>query len=127
MPHAVIDELEVVDVEKKHADLGLVELRLVDGLAQQREQLAAVGQIGQGIAFGEILQLPGALGHLEFEAGLIVLGRGAGDGQFLGHGVEGDGDAVELVDAAAPDTRRGIAPRQCRRSMQQAAHRPHDA
>jgi hypothetical protein len=65
MTQAVIDDLEAVEVEKQHREL-MVRARMaaLDGLLQPLVEAASIGQVGQAIVIGDVLQLLGVLGGL---------------------------------------------------------------
>jgi hypothetical protein len=64
MAHAVIDILEVVEVEKKDPDTGALIAGAIDGIREVTKELTSIGQLGQWIMLCEVLQFPGALRDL---------------------------------------------------------------
>ncbi len=77
---AVIDVLEMVEVEQQQADLGAVAARLGDRLGQAVHQQGAVGQAGQGVVQGQVTYTRlGVLARADVAEGALrhqpVLGR----------------------------------------------------
>ncbi len=110
MPHAVVDRLEVVQIEKEHADA-----RAGAGGAFEREveiarELAAVGKPGELVVIGEMSQLAGALVDTLLELGLIFAGFELCARELFGHVIEGRRQRVELADAGRPEAGGELAP-----------------
>ena len=81
MPHAIVDQLEAIEVEEQHGEAGVgVAARAADRARQPFQQLHPVGQAGQRIVGGLVGQLAlgaHALAHLLDQLGI-------GFGQFAG-------------------------------------------
>ena len=56
MPHGIVDGLEAVEIEKEQSQFAAGALGLVDGMLQAVVQQHPVGQMGQGVVIGEIVQ-----------------------------------------------------------------------
>ena len=127
MAHAVVERLEVVDVEEEHADALAGDARPIERLVERAKQLPAVGDARERILLRELLQLARALLDLGFES-LLRIARGvARHRELLRHRVEGHGERVELADAAAGHHAGVLAARQAVGGGQQPPYRPHDA
>ena len=57
VPEAVVDRLEVVDVEEHHAELALLAARAADRVAHALDEQRAVGQVRDGIVEGLVGEL----------------------------------------------------------------------
>ena len=77
MAHAVVERLEVVDVEEEDADAFAGDARPIERLVERAEQLPAVRDAGERILFRELLQLLRALFDLRFETLLRITRSGA--------------------------------------------------
>ena len=77
MPHAVVERLEVVDVEEEHADALARDASSIKCFVERAEQLSAIGNARQRILLRELLQLTRALLDLGLEALLRVTRCGA--------------------------------------------------
>ena len=86
------------------------EARAFERLVQRDEQLPAVGDAGERILLGELLQLARALLDFGFETLLRIARCRARHGELLGHRIECHGQRVELANAATRDD-AGIARR----------------
>src|SRR5206468_1759505 len=58
MPHAIVDELEIVDVHEHDADQMTVRAGPVDRHVEQLEEMAAVRQSGQRVTLCQLLEAP---------------------------------------------------------------------
>ena len=105
--HAVVDVLEVVEVEEEHAGKRTVLRRARKRLVQLHQELAPVGQARQRVVGGEVLQLARALLDLRLELAMVLARKVLRGRQPFGHLVEGHRKCVEFLDAAArhDDTR----------------------
>ena len=77
MTHAVVECLEVVDIEEEHADALAGDARPLERFVERAEQLPAVRDAGERILFRELLQLPRALLDLRLETLLRITRSGA--------------------------------------------------
>ena len=83
MSHAVVERLEVVDVEEEHADALAGDARPIECLVERAKQLPAVGDARERILLRELLQLARALLDLGFETLLRIARRGARHRELL--------------------------------------------
>src|ERR1700726_1635000 len=88
VPHAVIYVLEVVEVNKKDADLRAVACRVLERDVQVGQQLPPIRQSCQRIVLRKMLQLARALVDARLELSLILEGRRLRGGEFVGHLIE---------------------------------------
>ena len=72
MADAVIDVLEVIDVQKEDSQPALLGARPLDRGVEQYKELAAIRQMGQRILLRELAQLLHAHGGAGFEFLLIA-------------------------------------------------------
>ena len=75
MTHAVVERLEVVDVEEEHADALAGNARAIERFVERAKQLPAVGDARERILLRELLQLARALLDLGFEPLLRIARR----------------------------------------------------
>ena len=87
MPEAVVDHLEVIQVDHQHGAAALVDLRRGQGLFGAVGEQQAVGQVGQRIVVGQVRQLVlgildradvGEYRHIVGELALLVADRADG-------------------------------------------------
>ena len=107
MAHAVVDVLEIVEVEEEHAGKRTVLRRARKRLVQLHQELAPVRQARQRVVGGEVLQLARALLDLGLELAMVLARQVLRRRQPFGHLVEGHRQRIEFLDAAArhDDTR----------------------
>ena len=55
MPQRIVDHLEAVEIDEQHGELPLVAAGRLDGMAQQPVEHFPVGQFGQAVMRGEVL------------------------------------------------------------------------
>ena len=97
----VIDGLEIVDVHEQQAELLTGRRRARQRAAESGRQLAAVGKLRERIVVSEMVELPGALGHMPLELGLVGAQLGFGAGDLRRHRVEGFSQRVDFCRPAA--------------------------
>lgn len=117
MAEAVVDVLEAVDVELHHGkEVVVADLAALHGLLDAVQAQGAVGQVGQGVVEGAVLEmLFGVLasgGVFEYGGHLAGLGAEGDDGEMLAHeagetveadGLAGQGGLGEDVDPVGFD------------------------
>jgi hypothetical protein len=107
MPHAVVDQLKVVQIDKKNGALGVALLGLEERLRQELPEVLPVGQAGESIVGGVVEEL--ILGDLPFD-GATKLDADLGQEGEQGGIFVLDPGAVELKqgdDLLADDYRKG--------------------
>ena len=125
--HAVVDVLEVVEVEEEHAGKRIALRRARQRLVELHQELAPVRQPRQRVVGGEVLQLARALLDLGLELAVVLAGQLLGRRQPLGHLVEGNRQRVEFLDAAARHDDARLAAGETLGRPHQAPHRQDDA
>ena len=123
---AVVDRLEVVEIEEQHRELSATAGGRHDHLVQPREELTAVRQVRQRIVLGEVPQLHRPLLDAGLELRLVAAHRALGLVELARHLVERLCELVDLARSAAAHARRQVAGRQAARAGGQAPHRPCD-
>jgi len=110
VPEAVVDPLEVVEVEHEHGDLAL--------------RVAAAGRerVGEAVDEQQAVRQPG-----EPVVEGLALQRGAAPGHARGHRVEGLGDRAELVAGVHLQASHGLALADPPGGVGEAAQRAPDA
>lgn len=79
---AVVDRLEAVEVDEEHGGAGVAGAAAAEGLADPLGEQGAVGQVGERVVLGVVLQLrlePDPFGHVaavEDQAALMAVDRG---------------------------------------------------
>ena len=122
MAEAVVDRLEVVEVDRQQREPRIVDFGAVDGGIQMHEQLAAVRQIGERVVIREMVQLARALIDLRLQLYLVGAHGALRVLQLFGHLVEGDGEHVELTNAGARHARAHGAAGKASSRVDQAAY-----
>jgi len=124
---AVVDRLEVVEIDRQQREPGIVRLRALDRRFQVHEQLAAIRQIGERIVIREVIQLARALVDFRFELELVRTHSALRVLQLFRHPVERDGQHIELADASSRDARANCAACKPTGRVDQSPHRRGDA
>ena len=101
--------------------------RAFERCIQRDEQLPAVGDAGERILLGQLLQLACAFLHLGFEPLLGIARRRACHGELLSHRIESHGQRVELANASTRNHARIASACQPVGGGDHAPHRTHDA
>ena len=127
MAHAVVEVLEIVDVDEEDGNAAAAQRCALQRAAQQGEEMAPVRQQREGIVFGEILKLARTLLHLGLEMLPIILRHVPRRRELCRHPIECNRQGVELLDAAAGYPDIDIAAGELLGRRQQSAHRQHDA
>ncbi len=99
--HAVVDVLEVVEVQEEHAREGVLRCGAGERLVQLHQELPPVGKPGQRVVGREVHELSRAVFDLRLELAVILAGDFLRGAQPLRHLVEGDRERVEFLGAAA--------------------------
>ena len=89
---AVVDPLEVVDVDQRGHDRNAVAPAALEGLGEPRIELAAIGQPGERIAARLALEGLGLLAQALQQGGLVAIGLA----QALGLRLEVAGPRLDL-------------------------------
>ena len=127
MPGAVIDVLEVVQVQEVHRDDALVLARVFNCRGQALEQQPAIGQLRERVVKSLELQLPGALVDPLLEFVLVALVHLARGIHFRCHRVERRGQCVQFAHATALHHHAALTCGHARRGLEHVAHRLDDA
>ena len=124
--HAVVEILEVVEVDEEHGDPGAALPCALERAVEEDEELAPVREQGERVVLRQMLQQARALLDLRLERAPVILGDLACGAQLKRHAVEGDGQGIELLQAPA---RRAhvLSARQLARRLDQPAHRDENA
>jgi hypothetical protein len=125
--HAVVDVLEVVEIQEEDAGLPAVCRGARERFVQLHQELAPVRQAGERVVSREVLELARALLDLGFQLSVVLPRDRLRRAQAVRHLVEGDGQGIELPDAAARHGDARLAARETFRRAHQAAHRQHHA
>ena len=124
--HAVVEILEVVEIDEEYGDAAAARARPLDRAVQEDEELAPVRKQRERVMLRQMLQQPGALLDLSLERAPVTLRDFARRAQLGRHAVEGDGQGVQLLQAAARSAHIFTA-REPAGRLDQPAHRNQDA
>ena len=86
VPHRVVDVLEVVQIEKKHRHDPV--FATLQDVVEQREEMSAIRQACQWIAFRKLRELTSSFFNSLLEDHVLVLRVASRCQQLLRHGVE---------------------------------------
>ena len=86
--HAVVEILEVIDIDEKDTDMMLILRRAFQCMIQQNEQLPSIRQMRERIVFREVLQLTRSLLDFFLKTFLIIAGHVTSGGKLRCHSVE---------------------------------------
>ena len=123
---AVVDRLEVVEVEEQHRELSATGGGGRDHLVQPLEEVTAVRQVRERIVLGEMPKLHRPLLDACLELSLVAAHYAFGIVELARHLVERLRELVDLARAAAAHPGRQVAGREAARAGGQPPHRPRD-
>ena len=122
----VVDGLEVVQIhEQQRQAAARAGARQRPG--ESRRELAAIGQLGERVVVGEVMQLAGALGHVALKFRLVRAQLRLGMLYAVRHGIEGFGQFGDFRGAAARGARGAVPGGEAARRGGEPAYRQTDA
>src|SRR3954463_9075215 len=109
MTQAVVDRLEVVEIDEQQRDSIPSDARSCDDRLQMIKETAPVRQLRQWIVIRKMPQFASAFGHARLELYLLTAHIGLGLLQLFSHVIERCREQVHLIDATARNASTDVA------------------